>query len=146
MSDNNSESEQCTKIPPDGGCVVTDELTCILGHVSVGSDELERLFTTLSNRRRRFTLYHLIASGQAVVERAALADAILAGEQAHEQTGETPAWATVVSDLHHRVLPRLQEDGYIDYDSRHGTVRYKGPPKLATCLNIIRTFEQSGPE
>lgn len=145
MSDKGIDTERM-KVPDGGGCEATNGPTCILTRVSVESGELDRLFSILSSRRRRFVLYHLVTGNKAVVERAALATAVLAHEQHDESTEEPPPKNSIVRDLHHSVLPRLKDEGYIDYDPRQGTIRYDGPPELANCLITIRALERSRDE
>lgn len=134
------------KLPDGGSCLATNRSGCMLSQVSVESGELDRLFSIVSSRRRRWILYHLLSTGDAVIERAELADAILEHEQNDGQSEEPPPRASIVLDLHHNELPRLKDEGYIDYDHRQGTIRYEGSPELANCLDTIRTLEQTGTE
>lgn len=134
------------KVTDGGGCAATDGSSCILSQVSVESGELDRLFSTLSSRRRRWILYYLVSSEEEAVERAELADAILAHERNDGQIEDPPPKDTIELDLHHSVLPRLKDEGYIDYDPRQGTIRYDGPPELANCLITIRALERSRDE
>lgn len=145
MSDNGTDVEG-TSVSDGCGCEATDGGNCILSEASVGSRELDRLFSILSSRRRRFALYHLVWSEEQVVERAELAEAVLEYEGYDGETGEPPPTASVVTDLHHGVLPRLQDEGYIEYDRRQGTVRYDGPPEHENCLAALRTLERTGAE
>lgn len=131
------------------GCAVSRGSACIISDVSVDGTRLDSLFEVLSSRRRRFVLYHLATMDDPVVEREALADAVLAHERRAAPESESPTRADVLRDLHHRVLPRLRADGFIDYDERHGTVRYDAPASFADCLSIIRELEaaeDSSPE
>lgn len=145
MSDNGIDAGR-KKVPDGGGCVAATGPSCILSQVSVESGELDRLFSILSSRRRRWILYHLVSREEEVVERAELADVILAHERNDGQIEDPPPKATIVLDLHHGVLPRLKDEGFVDYDTRQGTIRYEGSPELADSLATIRILEQIGTE
>lgn len=143
MSDKGRDTGR-KKVADGGTCLATNESSCMLSKVSVETGELDTLFSILSSRRRRWVLYSLVSSEEAVIERAELVDTILAHEQTDGPGEEPPPRTTLEIDLHHKILPRLEDEGYIDYDSRQGTVRYDGSPEQANCLDTIRILEQIG--
>lgn len=128
-------------IAADGGdgCIVTQDSSCVISEVSVPSTQLESLFETLSSQRRRIILYHLISSDEEVVEREELAEVIAEREPDSNQSSKDE----IVGDLHHKTLPRLLQDGFIDYDPRQGTVRNESPDELTRCLSIVHQLEDT---
>lgn len=141
MHDTNPQGGERTE-PDDSGCVVATNSPCALAAISVPTAQLDKLFDILSSQRRRFVLFHLVRSDAAVVEREELAETVIACERSTGDGGPSPEKDSVVRDLHHHALPRLQEAGYIDYDPRHGTVRNDAPSQLATCLAVLQQIEE----
>lgn len=86
----------------------------------IGGSVLDELFDVLSDRRRRFVLYHLGDAGGSTT-RDALVDRIAAREAA-DGDGDGPNREHVVAELHHVHLPRLSDAGLIEYDQRNGDV------------------------
>lgn len=88
------------------------------GHAAAFDD----LFDSLSNRRRRYLLYHALSTDEDVLD---LDDAVVAVERYENAT--TPPDVYLDTErirvaLHHAHLPRLDADGYLDYDPDAGTV------------------------
>lgn len=80
------------------------------------------LFDSLSDRRRRYLLYHALSTDENVLD---LDDAVAAVERYENAT--TPPDVHLDAEririaLHHAHLPRLDADGYLDYDPGAGTV------------------------
>jgi hypothetical protein len=97
---------------------------------------METVFELLSERRRRYALYHLFdADGPADF------DALVAkvvdwetGDLRPPRGHET----RVRASLHHLHLPRFEEAGVVSYDAEFGTVRYLGSEKLEAKLSEVR--------
>jgi len=70
----------------------------------------------LADERRRSVLNHLMENGEKAVEIEDLVAATTDTEESSEQ---------VSIELHHVHLPRLAEEGIIDFDARSGSVRYR---------------------
>lgn len=58
-----------------------------------------------------------------------------------EQRGPTADRETVRIRMHHSTLPKLADGGFIDYDARSGTVRYRERPDVERLLTLIAELE-----
>lgn len=83
-------------------------------------DTLNQAFDLLRNQRRRYVLKTLHATPQTVLSADDIADHILTHDP---DAGDRDR---VLVELHHTILPRLADDGIIDFDARTDTVRYHG--------------------
>lgn len=138
MSDDDCK-ERKVRQSGEQGCVVTPDSTCVLAQRTIDSSTLDTIFEVLSSRRYRQILYHLVTMDGEVIERAEVADVV---EPNETDSAAAPSKEDVLRDLHHRVLPRLQDLGFIEYDTRHGTVRYDAPPAVEEWVTIARYKEQ----
>lgn len=99
------------------------------------SDQLDTVFSVLSDRRRRYILYYLSEISGKVAERSQLVETIRYCEGTHSESAGVPAEKEVVIDLHHNQFPRLEDAGIIEYDRRQGTVRYTERPAIEEWLD-----------
>lgn len=84
----------------------------------IGESMLDELFDVLSDRRRRYALYHLDDEGGAST-REAIVDSVVDRETAE---GDRPNRERVLAELHHVHLPRLHDAGFVDYDRESGGI------------------------
>lgn len=105
------------------------------------SEELDRYLDVLADRRRRHLLYYLAARQDEAVERDELAEAVCDYEIATAESGDAADPDAVSTDLHHRVLPRLDDEAVVDYDSRQGTVRADPNPVVEELLSLLFEHE-----
>lgn len=93
-----------------------------------GEAPLDELFEVLSDRQSRFTLYYLAETASATLDE--VAEAVTGFEA---QTGGTIATPTdkraVKTRLYHRVLPRLDASGYVEFDADESTVTLTVSPR-----------------
>lgn len=81
---------------------------------------LNRAFDLLGNQRRRYVLETLHTEPETVFSVDDIADHVLAHDS---DAGDRDC---VLIDLQHKILPRLADEGIVDFDARTGTVRYRG--------------------
>jgi DNA-binding transcriptional ArsR family regulator len=92
--------------------------------VNTGAERLptEAIFTTLSNRRRRYTLHYLAQVGDSVTIRD-LSEQIAAWENRIDRRAVTPKQRKrVYTALHQTHLPMMDRLGAVAYDRDRGTV------------------------
>jgi IS4 transposase len=83
---------------------------------------LDEVFELLASRRRRYALYYL-RGRQEPVHRDEMTRRVAAWEAGVPPDDVSDAAATrVATSLHHVHLPRLREEGLVEYDPRHGDV------------------------
>lgn len=114
-----------------------------MGQLPNHSDPVDDLLGLLRNRRRRLVIYYLrnhteaasvpvdqLASAIATMELAGVQPWAGAGAAlpAAENEGRTRAEGVRIS-LVHVHLPKLDENGIVDYDVQNGTVRATQPPE-----------------
>lgn len=107
-----------------------------------GHSLLNRIFGGLSHPRRRCILYSLRKKGTAAV--ADLAATVAAWEQ-DVPVGEVSDATSrrVQADLRHVHLPKLENDGFLEYDFRSSTVRYDSQPDaLDEFIDLASRFEE----
>lgn len=90
---------------------------------------LDELLSVLADCYCRSLLWYFQHSPGEVYETSNLATKI-----AQQEVEEVDR---IVIQLRHSTLPRLEDVGVIDYDSRNNTVRYLGHPDLEALLNGI---------
>lgn len=81
---------------------------------------LNQAFDLLGNQRRRYALKSMHATTETVLSTDDVADRVLAHDP---DAGDRDS---VLIELHHEVLPRLADEGIVDFDARTDTVRYRG--------------------
>lgn len=96
--------------------------------------QLDTVFSVLSARRRRYLLYFLFEMTGRIAELSQLVETIRYCEAGNDVSAEVPEEDDVIIDLHHNQFPRLEEAGIIEYDPRHGTVRYTECPVIEEWL------------
>jgi hypothetical protein len=94
-------------------------------------------FEILTTDRRRAILRYLRTTDDNVVSHDDLIDHVV------EQDIGGNDRERVAVDLRHISLPKLEEVGLIEYDTRSETVRYRGHPLVDCLLNQVAIF-QSG--
>ncbi|WP_202614413.1 DUF7344 domain-containing protein [Halostella litorea] len=90
---------------------------------------LDTVFDLLSDRRRRYALYHLVEAGPTTVEYTSLAERV-ADWEADGDEASADRVETVAADLYHSHLPKLDAENVVDFDPRSGVVRYRGQPTV----------------
>lgn len=93
-----------------------------------GNDSTDALFSALAHENRRHVLRYFESSGVDVASLEELVDAIPRDERTDDRN-------RVVLRLHHVTLPKLEDAGIVEYDTRSNTVRYRGNPLLDRCLS-----------
>lgn len=81
---------------------------------------LNQAFDLLGNQGRRYALESLHATTETVLSADDIADHLLAHDP---DAGDRDS---VLLELHHKILPRLANEGIVDFDARTDTVRYRG--------------------
>lgn len=90
---------------------------------SVESLTEDEIFEVFSNRRRRYILYYLEQRREDVVELRGLAEQVAAWENDKPIAGLTSAERKRVKNaLHQFHLPKMEDCGFLEYDSRRGLV------------------------
>lgn len=117
-----------------------------LARDSSASDELDRFLQVLADQRRRYLLYYLVDRQDEAIEREELTEAVCGYERVGTDSSDEPDPESVSTDLHHRVLPRLDDEGVLDYDARQGTVRVRYHPSLVALLEVAFDHEMSRAE
>lgn len=96
----------------------------------------ETLFDLLVDRRRRYLLYSLDQSPDAVTSLDELTGRVLDWERrmdaGNEPTAELERQVRI--SLHHTHLPKISEAGLVEYDSRSETVRKRDVPSVAALV------------
>lgn len=98
----------------------------------------------LSDPYCRCVLYHLHSMQGEVAKRSELQDSFRDFMGADGYTLEFVRDENIALDIHHRVLPLLRAAGYIEYDARNETVRYRETPLLAEWLELAYQKEIGG--
>jgi hypothetical protein len=126
MSDDDSKADRVERSEGPGSSV------SVTRHSGV-TENLDTVFELLSDARRRYLLYYLFAMDGTVAEFEAAVNAVYRYEVAGSD-GDGSARENVGIALHHSHLPHLADAGVIDYDRRHGTIRFTGSPALEEWL------------
>ena len=103
----------------------------------VPSEKLDTVLTILSNRYRRQVLYCVTEHDDAVVDFDVLIDYLIDSDTKRSQEDRE----RVKLRLHHMVLPKLQDAGILEHDTRSETVRYQGDPLIEEYLSVIAEDE-----
>lgn len=97
--------------------------------------DLDATLDVLRSGHRREILYQLEDAATDVVQLAELVDAWLAiNPDARDREA-------VAANLHHVQLAKLDEIGWIEYDARNGTVRYRPEAVPTAMLRFVRSTE-----
>lgn len=122
MSDDDSKADRAERSGGPGNSV------SLTRHSEV-TENLDTVFELLRHARRRYLLYYLFPMNGTVAEFEAAANAVYRYEAAGSD-GDDSSRKDVRIALHHSHLPHLADAGVIDYDRRHGTIRFTGSPAL----------------
>lgn len=94
---------------------------------------LDLVFDVLSERRRRYALYHLREVPDGVAPVSDVVDYVY-----HSEGGSDGSRAdlrlSIRTALQHVHLPKLENAGFIEYDERSETIRYWRQPSLDEWL------------
>jgi hypothetical protein len=128
-----------SKATPSGG--ETQEITGVDDRTD-GEDEnvtTDDAFELLSNHRRRFALHHLKYNGPSA-ELGELADQIASWETGQPVPGVgSDERKRVYTSLQQFHLPKLEENGIIEYDDRAGTVELtESAEDLDVYLEVVQ--------
>lgn len=107
-----------------------------------GTEALTVILEALTHRRRRYVLYYLHERSEPA-EAEEIAKQILAWETDRDPDAVTTEEAEqVLADLYHNHLPRLADEGLIDYDRRTLTARsWKYHDLLSKVLQFLKSVE-----
>lgn len=103
-------------------------------------DGFDDMFAVLSNRYRRYALYHL--ADRSITDLDAVLDHIVAREA--ERSGRVDRGELIRRlriEFHHRHLPMLADVGLVAYDERDGTLVYRERPAFERLLRTARRNE-----
>lgn len=109
---------------PEGEATTSPVLTTL---------SLDGVFDLLSNRRRRYALYHLHDRSDGVSTIPDVASAVCRFERMADD-GAEPDESAIALSLAHVHLPKLEAVGVVEVDSRSETVRYWRQPSLDEWL------------
>ncbi|ELY64489.1 DUF7344 domain-containing protein [Natrinema versiforme] len=115
---------------------------------------LDLVFDLLSNSRRRYALYFLndrpdgVATVDTLTENVIALERTIDGDETDAAETATVAdsisadrQTTVLAELQHSHLPKLEDAGVLEHDRRSETVRYWGQPSLEEWLEHARHKE-----
>lgn len=85
------------------------------------SPDLDAIFTLLSDSRRRFVCYHFLKTDYATLENLSRRIAGWEADTAPRAVSEDDR-ERVATSLVHKHLPRLADEGVVDYDVRSGDI------------------------
>ena len=97
-------------------------------------------FDVLADERRRHVLYYLLEEAGGTATADEIADHLLVIEAATVADDRE----TILADLHHRHLPKLEACGLVDRESGSGAIDYRGDPLVEECLGraAVRDFQR----
>lgn len=108
----------------------------------IRAPSIDSLFDILASDRRRCVLYYLYRTDEQVATVDELVEFIL--EVKGVEGSPEEAYTNVAISLHHVELPRLVEEGVIEFDRRSKTVRYWSQPSLEEWLEHAWYKEHGG--
>lgn len=103
--------------------------------------QLDSVFDLLRSSRRRYLLYYLNDSAEAVHSLEEVVEAVRQYEVADTEAEELPPRQSVRTNLVHAHLPRLASMGVLEHDATNGTVRFCGYAPLEEWLERARQLE-----
>lgn len=92
---------------------------------------LNQTFDLLRNQQRRHVLETLYATGEKTLSTDDIADHVLT------RVPDATDRDRVLIRLHHQTLPRLADDGVVEFDPRTDTVRYRGTELVDGLLAVL---------
>lgn len=99
------------------------------------NDSLSRALSVLENKQRRDVLAAIMEANTRTMTIDDLVDTMI-----KRGTQETIKEETEVQ-LHHIHLPKLAEEGLIEFDPRSGQLRYHGDDEVERLLGLIEDWE-----
>lgn len=83
------------------------------------NDQLDAAFSTLADEHHRHVLRYFLQTDDDVASLEDLVDHVLARA---DSAGD---WERLACRFHHATLPKLDDAGFVEYDPRNNTVRYR---------------------
>ncbi|WP_158059426.1 DUF7344 domain-containing protein [Halorussus halophilus] len=114
--------------------VVENDSSIVDRSPSVTAD-LNTVFSLLSNEHCRYLLYYLVTKEGEVAEIDDAVKGVSKYKAAGEETDKQVNREKVRIELHHSLLPKLRDAEVIDYDQRHGTIRFTGDSALVEWVD-----------
>ena len=102
---------------------------------------LDTIFDILSHSYRRQILFFLSRTEDDLATVADLVTHISEHESGDETSTQRTRSAVDVA-LHHNHLPKLEDAGIVEFDTRSETIRYRAHPLVEKCLAVIDTREK----
>ncbi|WP_202935048.1 DUF7344 domain-containing protein [Halorussus amylolyticus] len=99
-----------------------------------GGGRLDTVFAAAADRDCRVLLRSLVRNPDDEVAVATLADCIESAGRDSDRDADQ-----IAARLHHTVLPKLDDTGFLDYDSDCETVRYRSDATLETVLATVES-------
>ena len=97
-------------------------------------DSMDRALALLASRERRMIIQYFDRNDAVSTSVEALTDH-LAGAKVEADGGEPPT-RTAEAELHHVHIPKLEDYGVVEYDSRSGEVRYHPHERLEALVEF----------
>ncbi|WP_435348337.1 DUF7344 domain-containing protein [Haloarchaeobius sp. HRN-SO-5] len=109
--------------------------------VPVSTEQLDRLFDALGDPRRRQLCAYMHTADRSVFGVDELVDELL---RRVETRADTPDRTQLEVRLHHAHVPKLTEAGLVEYDSRQGSLRYRGDERFVDVdfIDVESLLEQ----
>lgn len=99
--------------------------------LTVDDSTLNQAFGLLGNQRRRYALKTLHSTPETVISVSDLADSVLARDP------DAIERERVLVGLQHKILPRLADEGVIDFNRETETIRYHGDELVDSLLGVL---------
>ncbi|MFH5844409.1 hypothetical protein [Haladaptatus sp. CMAA 1909] len=103
---------------------------------------LDTIFDILSHSYRRQILFFLSRTEDDLATVADLVTYISEHESGDETSTRRTRGDAVSIALHHNHLPKLEDAGMVEFDTRSETIRYRAHPLVEKCLAVIDTREK----
>lgn len=98
---------------------------------------LDNTLEVLSNENRRNILYDLSSSEADIFSYEEIAESLVEDEYLREAEKEH-----FKVQMAHNHLPYMDENGFVEHDSRSRTVKYVGDRDVEDLLDVIEEYEQ----
>lgn len=113
-------------------------MTCsALGELA--PDRTDELYHALADEKQRIVFRYFLQTG---ADSATVADLVAFAKR----EGVEATRKRLEVRFHHAVLPHLSESGFVEYDPRSNTVRYRDRPQLEAILSKLVDGEGSDAE
>ncbi|MFC4451678.1 DUF7344 domain-containing protein [Halorussus aquaticus] len=99
-------------------------------------EQIDRILKVLRNKERRKIVEHFANSDTDTASMEALADQLARLSVETDGSAESPTDATR-TQLHHVHLPKLEDHGVVEYDSRTGDVRYHSDERVESIVSSL---------